>query len=209
MRRILLGAGGHGVVAAALASACGRPVTDIIDPDPSTEARVPGARWLAAEDDEVLALAAEEVELVNGVGANGPAGARRRLFERLSEAGYHFPALIHPFSWVAPTAVISEGVQIMAGAVVQPGAAIGRNVIVNTRASVDHDCRIADHVHIAPGSTICGSVSIGEGAMIGAGAVVIPGLAIGAGAMIGAGAAVCRDVPEKALARGVPARQSV
>jgi acetyltransferase-like isoleucine patch superfamily enzyme len=94
----------------------------------------------------------------------------------------------------------------MAGAVVQPGAFIGRNVIVNTRASVDHDCCIQDHVHIAPGSTLCGNVTVGLGAMVGAGAVVIPGLTIGAGAMIGAAAAVCSDVPEKAVARGVPAR---
>lgn len=206
MKRVLLGAGGHGVVAAALAAACGRPVTHIIDPDPATAARVPGADWLAADDDAVLSLAPGDVELVNGVGANGPAGMRRRLFERLVAAGYGFPTLIHPFAWIAPGVVLEDGAQIMAGVVIQPGSRIGRNVIVNTRASVDHDCLIGDHVHIAPGSTLCGTVSVGEGAMVGAGAVIIPGRSIGAAAMIAAGAVVCTDVAAGAVVRGIPAR---
>ena len=206
MRRILLGAGGHGVVSAALAAACGAPVSDIVDPDPSTAARIPGAVWLAAEDDHVLRLDLEAVELVNGVGANGPADARRRLFDRLEAAGFRFPAFVHPTAWVAPGVVLASGVQVMAGAVIQPGAVIGRNVIINTRASVDHDCRIGDHVHIAPGSTLCGTVTVGTGAMVGAGAVVIPGRTIGEGAMIAAGAAVSRDIDPGVIARGVPAR---
>lgn len=43
-------------------------------------------------------------------------------------------------------------------------------------------------------------------ASIGTGAVVLPGLTIGAGAIVGAGAVVTRDVPDRAVVAGNPAR---
>lgn len=48
-------------------------------------------------------------------------------------------------------------------------------------------------------------VTIGEGAWVGAHAVVV-GCRVGAGAIIGAGAVVLQDIPDGAIAVGVPAR---
>lgn len=50
------------------------------------------------------------------------------------------------------------------------------------------------------------TVFIGEDVWIGAGAVILPGVNIGNGAVIGANAVVTRDVPDLAIAAGVPAR---
>lgn len=49
-------------------------------------------------------------------------------------------------------------------------------------------------------------VSIGDGADLGAGCIVLPGVRVGAGAQIGAGAVVSTDIPDLAIAVGVPAR---
>jgi acetyltransferase-like isoleucine patch superfamily enzyme len=49
-------------------------------------------------------------------------------------------------------------------------------------------------------------VSIGEGSWMGAGAKILDGVTIGARAVIGAGAVVREDVPDWAVAVGVPAR---
>ena len=49
-------------------------------------------------------------------------------------------------------------------------------------------------------------VVIGDGADIGVGATILPGVTIGKGAIIGAGAVVNRDIPEFAVAAGVPAK---
>ncbi|MFC7479987.1 DapH/DapD/GlmU-related protein [Luedemannella flava] len=47
---------------------------------------------------------------------------------------------------------------------------------------------------------------MGRGARVGANVTILPGVRIGAGALIGAGAVVTRDVPDGAVAVGVPAR---
>lgn len=49
-------------------------------------------------------------------------------------------------------------------------------------------------------------VVIGNDVWVGHGAIILPGVTIGTGAAIGAGAVVSRDVPDFAIAVGVPAR---
>lgn len=51
-----------------------------------------------------------------------------------------------------------------------------------------------------------GSIVIGDHAWIGTGVTVLGGVEIGKGAVIGAGSVVTKDVPENAIAFGVPAR---
>ena len=50
------------------------------------------------------------------------------------------------------------------------------------------------------------AVSVGPGADIGIGAMVLPGCRIGRGVIVGAGAVVTKDIPDLAIAVGVPAR---
>lgn len=50
------------------------------------------------------------------------------------------------------------------------------------------------------------SVRIGKGANVGMGTVILPGVSIGKGAIIGAGAVVTKDIPNYAIAAGVPAK---
>jgi acetyltransferase-like isoleucine patch superfamily enzyme len=49
-------------------------------------------------------------------------------------------------------------------------------------------------------------ISVGAGAWLGAGAKVLDGVSVGDGAIVGAGAVVRHDVPDGAVAAGVPAR---
>lgn len=187
----VLGAGGHAKVLIDALKLCGIQIAGVAEP---------------GDDEALLDKRTDSILLVNGVGGVGDTVPRRRVYEKFKQRGFRFATVRHPAAIVADDVELGEGVQIMAGAVVQPGARIGDNTIVNTRAVVDHDCDIGNHCHIAPGATLSGMVTLGEGAHIGAGATVIQSVKIGAGAVIGAGAAVVRDVPAGVRAVGVPAK---
>lgn len=199
----LLGAGGHARVLLALARAVGRPLLGVCDPGLQAEGR---ERWheltVLGDDTALDRLGPHQVDLLLGVGQLTRSTARARLYAAWSARGYAFPAMVHPAAWVAADVELADGVQIMAGAVVQPGCVLGRNTIVNTRASVDHDCRIGADVHVAPGAVLCGAVQIGDRAFIGAGAVLIQGLRVGPDAIVGAGVTLVRDLEAGAVVVG-------
>lgn len=194
---ILLGAGGHAKVLLSLMQAAGLRVLGVSAPELVESGALlwRGIPVLHAADD-LAEYRPVEVGLVNGVGAQQ---ARRRLFDRFKARGYVFPVLVHPTAWVDPSAVLGEGVQVMAGSVIQADASLGQNVIVNTQASVDHDCVIEDHVHIAPGASVCGHVHVKTGAFIASGATVIIGIQVGEDAIAGAGASIVRDIEPGAV----------
>ena len=192
---VLLGAGGHAKVLRALALAAEHRIIGICDPQLAAASQSTWRNLPVLGGDEALSeMDSAKIGLVNGIGQVTGNTLREDIYERQRGAGFLFPALVHPTAWLSPDTMLADGVQIMAGAIVQPCCAIGRNSIVNTSSSIDHDCTIEGHVHIAPGATICGGVHIATGAFIGAGAVILPGLKVGARAIVGAGVTLTHDL---------------
>jgi sugar O-acyltransferase (sialic acid O-acetyltransferase NeuD family) len=194
----VLGGGGHAKVVIAALVAAGERIGGVFDDD----SRLRGISVLGYEVEGPLARGAE-LGLRRAVLAIGDNGTRRRLAAALD---HEWVTVVHPRAWVDPSAGLSEGAMIMAGAILQPDAEIGRHAIVNTGASIDHDCRIGDFVHIAPGARLAGGVVVGERSLLGIGCAVIPGIEIGAGAVVAAGAVVVESVAAGAKVGGVPAR---
>ncbi len=203
-----LGAGTHAKsVLEAIRSGDRFEVTALVDDD-ATRA---GGRILGvpvvADSSSLPRFQAEDIRhAFVGVGGTRDSGPRRRVFERLREAGFELPEIVHRFASVSEWARVGSGAQVLAAAVVSADAEIGAGAIVNTGAIVEHDCRIGEHAHLAPGVRLAGLVDVGANAHIGIGAVVIEGVRIGAGAFVAAGAVVVRDVEEGARVAGVPAR---
>jgi acetyltransferase EpsM len=138
---------------------------------------------------------------VNAIGGIGNVTVRIEVFRRLAEAGYAFPAVIHPTAYVEPSAVLSPGVQVLAHAYVGSEAHIGFGSIVNTGSIVSHDCMLGDFTNVSPGAMLAGEVRTGSGVLIGMGATVNLRVNMGAGARVGNGATVKGDVPEKGVVR--------
>ena len=204
---ILLGAGGHAKVLLALVLAGGYKVVGVCDPQLAAQKQ---GEWLGVPvlgEDEVLStIDACSFALINGIGQLVGSRTRAVVFTKMREKGFRFPPLVHPMAWVAPGVSLAEGVQIMAGVIVQPDCVIEENTIINTSASIDHDCIVADNVHVAPGATLCGGVRVGSGAFIGSGAIVVQGLQVGAAAIVGAGVTLTRDLEPRAIRIGAASR---
>lgn len=202
---VILGAGGHANVLAETLQDQGRSILGVLAPEPFIGSDVLGIpiigddSWLSGRD-------SDSIWLVNGLGSIGVTHARRKLFEHFSLLGYRFSSVIHTSAVISRSAFLEEGVQVLAGAVIQTGSRIARNAIVNTGAIIEHDTWVGEHAHVAPGVTLSGNVRIGDGAHVGTGATVIQGVQIGSHSIIGAGAVVIADVPPGATVVGVPAR---
>lgn len=191
---IILGSGGHARVLLGMLRRLEIEIVGIVDPNRSAGSDYLGTRILGG-DTEVMNYSNRQIELVNGVGSlPGDKGLRRKLYERFAEAGYRFKTVIDPTAFVADDAVLAEGVQVMAGSIIQAGASLGENSIINSGAIIEHDCRIGCHAHLAPGAVLSGSVEVGDNVHIGTGATVIQCIGIGDDCVIGAGSVVTRSV---------------
>ena len=149
-----------------------------------------------------------KVQLVNGIGSIHKPTLRKKIFQTYKEHGYHFATVIHP-SVILPTRyLLEEGVQLMAGSILQPDVTIGENSIINTGVSIDHDCKICANVHLAPGVTLSGNVIIKDNCHIGTAATVIQGICIEENCIIGAGSLILKHIKPNQLAIGVPAKET-
>ena len=107
---------------------------------------------------------------------------------------------------------ISSGASIWYGAVVRGDVEkiiIGQCSNVQDGAILHGDpgkpTILEDYVTIGHRAVVH-SAQIGRGSLVGIGAVVLDGVKVGAGCMVGAGSVVTKDVPERSLVVGVPAK---
>lgn len=158
------------------------------------------------DDSEILKYETDEIELVNGIGSVGNTSIRQKVFSSLKEKGYVFRSVIHESSIISKRTKLGEGVQLLAGTIVNTEAEIGDNTIINTKTSIDHGCVIGKHCHIAPGCSFSGCVKVGDGTHIGTGTSIIQGINIGKNVLIGAGSLVIHNIDDNEKAFGIPAR---
>jgi sugar O-acyltransferase (sialic acid O-acetyltransferase NeuD family) len=204
---ILLGAGGHAKVLIDVLHLQSVEILGIVDADPNKKGQALMGVPIIGNDEEVTKYLPQEVRLVNGIGSVRVNSLRRQLFEHFKSKGYQFEKVVHPSAIIGAEVTFFEGVQIMAGVIIQTGCQIGMNVIINTGSSVDHDCQIGNHSHISPGAVLSGGVVVEENAHVGTGAVIIQGVRIGVNSLVAAGSVVIRNVLNDVTVAGVPARE--
>ena len=131
---------------------------------------------------------------------------RLEIQERLVGAGLKALVALHRTAFVAQSATISAGSQVLAQTAICVDVQMGRGCVVNTGATVDHECVLGDGVHVAPGAHIAGCVRLDDFVTVFTGASVGPKVHVGEGAVIGAGAVVLENVPAYAFYAGNPGR---
>ncbi len=119
-------------------------------------------------------------------------------------------------SMIGPQVYISNGTKVSIGSgcrinenVYIEGAIIGKDVMIAPHVSILSRMHAFDRLDIP--MTLQGyqpekMVMIKDDVWLGRNVVVLPGVTIGKGAIIGSGAVVTADIPDYAIAGGVPAR---
>lgn len=201
-RLLIIGAGGHGRVAAEIAEAMTRygEIAFLDDGIPSAAMRHP-----LLGDCSCAPHYADTHEFFVAIGSNS---VRQRITEGIHSFGGKIATLIHPTAIISPSAEIGCGSIAMPGAIVNANAKIGESTILNTHCSVDHDCCIDSFCHISVDAHLCGSVSLGRLCFIGAGAVIINNVDLCSGCTIGAGSVVLKDISLPGTYVGSPVRKA-
>lgn len=192
---LVLGAGGHASVLVEILLAQDYEVVGVVSPIIDCEREI-FKKFTRYEDDSIVQdFSSSDVLLVNGVGSlPNSYTSRAKITEKFSKMGYRFASLVSDKAVVSSFAIIEEGVQVMAGAILQAGVKIDPYTIVNTGAIVDHDCKIGMNNHIAPGVTLSGNVITGSNVHVGTAATVIQNITLGDNVVVGAGAVVTKSI---------------
>jgi sugar O-acyltransferase (sialic acid O-acetyltransferase NeuD family) len=149
-----------------------------------------------------------DYDIYGGIIAIGDNWVRHQVADRIRSAvpSFKFVTVIHPWALVARSARVAAGTVVLPGAIVSANAEIGEFCIVNTKASLDHDGVMGAFSSFAPAVTAGGEVTIKPFAAVLLGANIIHSVSIGEHSVVGAGSLVLRDVPDRVVAYGLPAR---
>lgn len=131
---------------------------------------------------------------------------RRKIVERISDAGWTFPNLVHPTVQTGGAFRMGEGNVICGGVQITTNVTIGSHVHLNLNCTIGHDARLQDSVSVNPGAAISGEVTVKEASLIGVGAIVLEGRTVGRRSVVGAAACAVKDVPDDVIVKGIPAR---
>ena len=107
---------------------------------------------------------------------------------------------IHSHVWIGNGVKIGNRVKIQAFTFIPTGVIIEDDVFIGPRVTFTND------KHPPSGSQNWKTTTIKSGASLGASVTVLPGVTVGQGARIGAGSVVTKDIQDKVVACGVPAR---
>jgi acetyltransferase-like isoleucine patch superfamily enzyme len=117
-------------------------------------------------------------------------------------------------------AKIGRDCNICAQTLIEGDVIVGDRVTVKSGVQLWDGTRLEDDVFIGPNATFTNDqyprskqypdkfsgITVCKNASVGANATILPGVTVGKGAMVGAGAVVIKDVPQRAVVVGNPAR---
>lgn len=131
----------------------------------------------------------------NSVGGIGNYRVRLKVFQTLAEAGFVCPVLIHPTAHIDPTAILEQGVLVLAQSYISGNARVGMGSLINNSVVVSHDNILGVCTNLSPGAMLAGDVVLEDFVQVGMNATINIGVRVGKRTLIGNGATVKTDVP--------------
>lgn len=142
----------------------------------------------------------DDVKVALGIGDNN---SRRVMYEKFQS---NLVTVVSNDVYQGKDSNIGNGTFVAHNAHIGPLARVGNGCIINTHCVLDHEVVIGDFSHISVNATLCGKVKIGSNVFVGAGAVIKDNVKVCDDVVIGAGAVVVKDINEKGVYVGCPAK---
>lgn len=131
---------------------------------------------------------------------------RISMFEKLGIPEERLATFIHPTSYIAPNVKLGAGCVIMPMVCISSNTILGKGSIAMVASTIGHDNVIGDYCHIAAQACVGAFLNVGKGVHIGLNSTIREHLTIGDFATIGMGAVLTKNVGEREIWAGNPAR---
>jgi len=177
-------------------------VAFFIDDDPKKPKYIQGIPVIKGDQLETLI----KNKVMNIACAIANAEIKMLLKKKLEKLGFNYINVIHPKSYISPTAKLGTGNYIKAGAIVETNTVIGNCCIIDNGVAIAHDNKIGDGCHLAPGVTLGSNIEIGEQTIVGIGASISTNINIGKKVIVSVGSSVTHDIPDNTVIEGVPGK---
>ena len=207
MKSIIIGAGPYGEVYLSYFAEAGIDIVGFLDDNDALKGtEIRGVPVLGG----VSAL--ETLKDTHGIEAvYCPLGnnlLRVKFLKYALSLGYETPNFIHPSVVISPNVKVgSHGVYLLPSTVVMPCCDIHDFVMVSVNSVISHHTTLEEGVFLSFGVNVGASITLRKYAYIGIGATIMTGVhELGEDCLVGAGAVVIKDVPDRAVMAGVPAK---
>lgn len=208
MKSVIIGAGTYGEVYLAYLQEAGIEIVGFLDDDPKfMGTNVRGVPVLGGVSSTMEFLKKNyDVEAVYCPLGNNRLRVKFLLMAK--EYGLKTPNFIHPSVLISPGVTIGEnGVYILPKTVIMPWVTIKDYVMMSVNSVVSHHSILDEGVFLSFGVNFGASVHAGKYTYCGISSTIMTGVhELGEDCLIGAGAVVIKDVPDKAVMAGVPAK---
>lgn len=135
----------------------------------------------------------------------GDPGLRRDIFTAFKARGATFMNLIHPWTYISPSAVIGEGNIFQRGTTVYCNAVIGNGNYLNGAVNLSHDAAIDDFNFLAPYAVVLGHAKIGSCNHLGPYSVILDNAHMGNGNTLAPASVIYKGCKDNCHMAGNPA----
>lgn len=206
-RSVIIGAGTYGEVYLAYLQEAGIEIVGFLDDNKELHGKfVKGVPVLGGTD--LLESLKESYQIEAVYCPIGNNKLRVKVLSRADKLGYAIPNFIHESVLISPNTKIGEkGVYILPSTVIMPYTTIDNYVMISMNAKIAHHSVLKEGTFISTGVNFGASIVANKYSYIGISATIMTGVkTVGEDCLIGAGAVVIKDVPDKAVMAGVPAK---
>ena len=206
MRSVIIGAGTYGEVYLAYLQEAGVNVVGFLDDDPKFVGQSVGGIPVLGGVSRLIDL--KETENVEAVYCPlGNNKLRVKFLTMSTKLGYETPNYVHPSVVVSPHVKMGKGVYILLGTTIMPYADIKDYVMISMGVHLAHHTILEEGVFLSTGCNFGASIHAHKYAYCGISSTIMTGMhELGEDCLIGAGAVVIKDVPDRAVMAGVPAK---